>query len=87
MRVRRDDVVDGGEGERREAHREAHLAQLREGLRARHLVDQVQSDEELRLTVRELADRVGVPGLVEEIAGGGHGPPDLASGSARRDSG
>ena len=43
-----------------------HLAQHREGLRARDLVDQVQPDEELRLAARELAHAVRVPDLVEQ---------------------
>ena len=61
LRLGRDDVVDGGEGAPREAHPQAHLAQHREGLRARDLVDQVQADEELRLAARQLAHRCARP--------------------------
>ena len=66
LRIGRNDVVDGREGALRERHPELRLADRRERLRARDLVDQVQSDEELGLAARQLADRVGVPDLVEE---------------------
>ena len=73
LRLRRDDVVDGGEGARREAHAQPHLAQHREGLRAGDLVDQVKSDEELRVSTRELAHAVRIPDLVEKtLAAGAH---------------
>ena len=53
--VRRDDVIDGREGALRKQHLQAELAQHLERLRAGHLVDEVQADEELRLAARQLA--------------------------------
>ncbi|MBW1687598.1 MAG: ChbG/HpnK family deacetylase, partial [Deltaproteobacteria bacterium] len=43
------DMVHHGEGLGREAHGKLELAQHREGLGARDLVDQVQAEEDLRL--------------------------------------
>jgi hypothetical protein len=71
--VGRDDVVDGGDGAFGEAHRHVHLAQHCEGLGARDLVDQVETDEELGLTSGQLAHAVRVPDLVEETPAR-HGP-------------
>jgi hypothetical protein len=42
------------------------VAQHAEGLRARHLVDEVRADQQLRLAVGQLADGVGVPDFFEE---------------------
>ena len=67
LRLRRDDVINGGEGAVRKAHRQTHLAQHREGLRAGDLVDQVQADEELGVAARQLAHAVRVPDLVEQV--------------------
>jgi hypothetical protein len=63
---RRHDVVDGREGAARTRHAEAAGAQHVERLRARDLVDEVQADEELRLTRREPPDGVRVPHLLQE---------------------
>ena len=48
------------------AHALAAQAQHVERLRARHLVHEVQADEELRLARRQAADRVQVPDLPEQ---------------------
>lgn len=66
VRIGRDDVVDGRERALGMAHAQAHVAQHRERLRARDLVDEVQADEELGVSVRELANGVRVPDCVEE---------------------
>ena len=42
------------------------IAQHAEGLRTRHLVDEVRADQQLRLAVGQLADGVGVPYFLEE---------------------
>ena len=69
LRVGGDDVVDGGVGALRVAHRRAELVQHREGLRARDFVDQVEANEELRLSAGQLAYGVGIPDLVEQRRG------------------
>jgi hypothetical protein len=84
LRVGGDDVVDGREGPRGKAHRLIQLAQHREGLGARDLVDQVQPDEELGLSARQLAHRVKVPDLVEEIPAA-HGDTGVAQRPAGSD--
>src|SRR5581483_1653629 len=61
-----DDVIDGREGAGRESHAPAMLTQFVERLRGRHLVDEVQPDEQLRLPGRQDADRVCVPDLLEK---------------------
>ncbi len=66
LTVGRDDVVDGGEGAVRARDLQAEVAQHPEGLRARHLVDQMESDEDLRLAVRQRPHDVPVPDLLEE---------------------
>jgi hypothetical protein len=76
------DVVDGGEGAPRVAHAQTSLAQHGECLGARDLVDQVQPDEELALSARQLAHRVQIPDFVEE-GSVTHG----ASGDSTADSG
>ena len=63
-------VVHGGQRPVQPAHRQAALAQQREGLRAGHLVDQVEVDVEDGRRVGGLGpDQVGVPDLLEERAG------------------
>ena len=64
-------LADGGDivvGDRQRQVRAPHLAvvgaQAREGLRRRHLMDQVQVDIEDGLAIRVLCDHVGVPDLV-----------------------
>ena len=64
--VCRDDVIDGGERALGVGNGEVEAAQHAERLRARHLVDQVKRDEELRLPVRQRTDRMRFPDLVEE---------------------
>ena len=59
--VGRDDVVHGRKSSLREAHAQAQLANHREGLRARDLVNEVCANEELGLARRQLAHGVGVP--------------------------
>ena len=55
-------MIDRREGALRErAPSSPRCAQHVERLRGRHLVDQVQADEELRLPARQRADRVRVP--------------------------
>ena len=67
-------VVDDGERLLRRAHLAAGHAQALEGLRARHLVDEVAVDIEEAGAVRRLVHDVVVPDLVVEGAGLGHGP-------------
>src|SRR5262249_39568012 len=50
----------------RKGHGKTRLAEHREGLWTGDLVDQVQTDEELRLPGVERADRVQLPNLVEQ---------------------
>ncbi len=64
--VGRDDVIDGGERSLRHHHGKVEIAQHAERLRARHLVDEVQPDQELRLSPRQHPHRVQVPHLVEK---------------------
>ncbi len=66
LRRRRDDVVERGERAPGHAHGQVELAQRREGLRRRDLVDQVEPDQELRLTGGQCAHRVRLPDLVEQ---------------------
>jgi hypothetical protein len=60
-----DDVVDRGQRSLREEHLEAAVSQHLECLRTGHLVNQVLSNEKLRLSRRQLSDRMGVPNSVE----------------------
>ncbi len=53
--VRRHDVVDGGEGAGGKTHRQPAVPQHAKGLGAGHLMDQMCTDEQLRLPVAELA--------------------------------
>ena len=62
----RDDVVDRRERAIRPRHLPAARAQRVEGLRRRHLVHEVQADEELRLPGRQLPDGVEIPHLLQE---------------------
>ena len=56
-----DDVIDRGERALGHEHREPEIAEHAERLRARHLVDQVQPDEELSLSPRQRLRRCGDP--------------------------
>src|SRR5690606_16528346 len=67
-RVGRHDVVYGRERALRHEDLDAKVAQHPERLRARHLVDQVGVDEQLRLTVAQDAHTVTVPHLVQEAS-------------------
>ena len=62
----RDDVVGRRERPVRERHREAPRPEHVERLRRRHLVDQMQPDEELCLPGRQPAHSVEVPDLLEQ---------------------
>jgi len=73
--MRWDDVIDGGDGAVGIQHRQLELAQHLERLRTRHLMDQVQADEELRLPARQLGDRVRIPHFVEQCLRH-RGPPE-----------
>ena len=68
LRIGRDDVIDGGASALGEAYRQPQLAQHREGLGARDLVNQVQTNEELDLSAGQLAHPVRVPNLLEECS-------------------
>ena len=69
LAVGRDDVIDGRERALGVEHREAALAQHRERLRRRHLVDEVQAHQELVLAGRQLAHGVRVEDLfVQRLA-------------------
>ena len=70
---RRHVVVDDGERLLRRADLAAGHAQALEGLRARHLVDEVAVDVEEAGAVRLRVDDVVVPDLVVERARLGHG--------------
>ena len=65
---RRNDVIERAEGALGHPHLELAVLQHLEGLRRRHLVDQVQADQELRLPRRQRPDRMGFPNLVEQRA-------------------
>ena len=65
----RDDVVDGRDGAIGIPHLQPARPQHVEGLGRRDLVNQVQADEKLRLAVRERADGVKVPDLLEKRRG------------------
>ena len=66
---RGDDVIDGADGALRHRDAEPAGAQHVERLRRRDLVDQVEADEELVLTVRKRADGMRVPDLFEQCCG------------------
>ena len=76
-RIGWDDVVDRGKGPFWETYAESVLGECREGLRTRHLVDQVQADEKLALSAPELANRVKIPDFIEQIAA--HAPQSSSS--------
>ena len=61
-------VVGGGDGEIGTPHLEAALAQALEGLGRRHLVDQVQVDEQQGGSAGALVDYVGVPEFFDDGA-------------------
>src|ERR1019366_8258279 len=65
---RRNAVVGGGDGEIGTPHLEAALAQALEGLGRRHLVDQVQVDEQQGGSAGALVDYVGVPEFFDDGA-------------------
>ena len=64
--LRRDDVIRRRERPIRARDLPAASPQLVERLRRRHLVDEVQADEELRLAGRQLPDGVEIPHLLQE---------------------
>jgi hypothetical protein len=59
-------VIDRREGAAGKRHRQPLLAQHVERLRTGHLMDEMQTDEQLRLTARQRADGMRVPDLVKE---------------------
>jgi len=65
---RRDDVVERAERALGHADLEPQLLQHLEGLRRRHLVDEVEADQQLCLAGRQGPDRVRFPYLVEQRA-------------------
>ena len=73
---RRDGVVGGRHGLSRTPDTDAARAETREGLRARHLVDQVEVDREHRRGARILAHDMVGPDLLDDRArcGGAHEP-------------
>ena len=66
-------VIDHGQRLLRRAHLAAGHAQALESLRARHLVHQMAIDIEQAGAVRRFVHQMGVPDLVVEGAGLGHG--------------
>jgi hypothetical protein len=66
LRAGRHDVVERGKRTVGRGHRPPSGIKFVERLRARDLVDQVQADIELRLSVGQLADRVAVPDFLKE---------------------
>jgi hypothetical protein len=66
---RRHDVVDGGEGPLRHPEPQPRLPQHLESLRARHLVDEMEADEQLCLPRGQHADGMRTPDLVEQCLG------------------
>ncbi len=64
--ARRHDVIDGRDRAFRILHPPAPRPKHVERLRAGHLVDEMKTDEQLRLAVGQLADGVGVPDFLEE---------------------
>jgi hypothetical protein len=64
----RDDVVEGGEGARGHADLHLRVRQPLEGLRGRHLVDEVETDQELGLPRGQRPHRVRFPHFVEQRA-------------------
>ena len=81
LRTRRDDVVDGGEGALRELDAPPVLPQHVERLRARHLVHEVQPDEQLRLTAWKGPHGVRVPHFFKKSW---HGNPDDTASTPQR---
>ena len=63
--VGRDNVIHRGKGAVGHGHLEAEVPHHPECLRARHLMDQVGADQELRLSVRQRSHGVGIPYLLE----------------------
>src|SRR5690606_21782706 len=85
--LRRHDVVHGRESAVRKAHAPAAAAQVVEGLRAGHFMDEVKADEQLRLPGRQAPDGVLLPHLLKECLShplmvAGMGPTYKASGDA-----
>ena len=68
--ARRHNVIDRRDRPVRKPHLPPARPQHVEGLRGRHLVDQVQPDKQLRLAVGQFPDGMGVPDFLEK--GGGH---------------
>ena len=75
LRAGRSRVIHGGEGQLRPAHRQAPLAQRREGLGRGHLVDEVQIDIKHRRGISRLCRHLmAAPHLLEErLRRRGHG--------------
>jgi hypothetical protein len=63
---RRHDVVDCPNRPLRKPHAPAARAQHVKRLRGRHLVDEMQPDEQLRLPVGQLPHRVGIPHFLQQ---------------------
>ena len=72
LRAGRHDVIDRGERALGKRHLPALLPQHVEGLRARHFVNEMQADEELRLPARQRAHGVRVPDFVKQGRHGWH---------------
>ena len=65
----RHDVIHRGHGALGVAHAQAQILEAGKGLRAGHLMDQVQTDEQLAGTSRQLGHLMQIPDLVVEGAG------------------
>ena len=68
-RAGRHDVVDGPERAVRIRDLPSMLPEHVEGLRRRHFVDEVEADEQLRLSARQLPHGVRVPHLLKQCLG------------------
>jgi len=68
------DVIHRGHGALGVAHAQAQVLEAGKGLRAGHLMDQVQADEQLAGAAGQLGDPVQIPDLVVKGAGA-HGCP------------
>ena len=60
------DVVDGGHRALRTAHRQTFLVESGKSLGAGYLMNQVQTDEQLCGTARQICDTMQIPDLVVE---------------------
>ena len=82
--VGRDRVVRGRHRLARPAYAQAAIAEPREGLRAGHLMDEVQVDREDGRGTGILRDDVVVPDLLDDRARFGHGRDRVAANGWRR---